>query len=71
MCLKQFSDDPPLSKARSDYATEVAPFVSALKRAEDLEERGQTGAGLAWYLKSWPDVSSEHVCVPRNQAVGR
>jgi len=50
--FKEFSDDPPLSKARSDYATEVAPFVSALKRAEDLEERGQTGAGLAWYLKS-------------------
>jgi hypothetical protein len=50
--FKQFPDDPPLSKARSDYATQVAPFVSALKRAEELEERGQTGAGLAWYLKS-------------------
>ena len=50
--FKQFPDDPPLSKVRSDFATEVAPFVSALKRAGDLEERGQTGAGLAWYLKA-------------------
>jgi hypothetical protein len=48
----QFPDDPPLSKARSDYATEVAPFVSALKRAEDLEARGQLGASLAWFLKA-------------------
>ncbi len=48
----QFPDDPPLSKARSDYAIQVAPFVSALKKAEELEERGQTGAGLAWYLRS-------------------
>jgi hypothetical protein len=50
--FKDFPDDPPLSKARSDYATEVSPFVSALKRAEDLEGRGQTGAGLAWFLKA-------------------
>ncbi len=50
--FQDFSDDPPLSKARSDYATEVAPFVSALKRAEDLEQRGQAGASLSWYLKA-------------------
>ena len=50
--FQQFPDDPPLSRARSDYATEVAPFVSALKKAEDLEERRQHGSSLAWFLKS-------------------
>lgn len=50
--FKEFPDDPPLSKARSDYATEVASFVSALKKAEELEERDQHGSSLAWFLKS-------------------
>ncbi len=50
--FKEFPDDPPLSKARSDHATKVAPFVSALKKAEDLEQRGQHGSSLAWFLKS-------------------
>lgn len=46
-----FPDDPPLSKARSDYATRVASFVSALKNAESLEKKDQKGSSLAWYLK--------------------
>ncbi len=50
--FQDFPDDPPLSKARSDYATSVAPFVSALKKAEDLEDRRQTGSSLAWFLKA-------------------
>jgi len=48
----EFPDDPPLSKARSDYATRVAPFVSALNKAEELEEREQNGSSLAWYPSS-------------------
>lgn len=47
----EFPDDPPLSKARSDYATRVASFVSALKNAESLEKKEQKGSSLAWYLK--------------------
>lgn len=46
-----FPDDPPLTKARSDYATRVASFVGSLKNAEDLEKRNQHGSSLAWYLK--------------------
>lgn len=46
-----FRDDPPLSKARTDYATRVASFVSALKTAENLKKRNQNGSSLAWYLK--------------------
>ncbi|MEM7146387.1 MAG: hypothetical protein AAF591_14725 [Verrucomicrobiota bacterium] len=49
---KEFSDDPKLSSVRSDLATDVAPFVSALKEAERLEDRNQTGSSLAWYLKA-------------------
>ena len=37
---------------RSDLATDVAEFVSALKNAERLEERRQNGSSLAWYLKA-------------------
>lgn len=50
--FEEFSDDPKLSKVRSDLATEVADFVSALKQAERLEERDQDGSSLAWYLKA-------------------
>ena len=37
---------------RSDLATDVAEFVSSLKKAERLEERDQNGSSLAWYLKA-------------------
>ncbi len=50
--FEEFSDDPKLSKVRSDLATEVADFVSALKNGERLEERDQNGSSLAWYLKA-------------------
>jgi hypothetical protein len=50
--FEEFSDDPKLSKVRSDLATDVAHFVSALKSAERLEERDQNGSSLAWYLKA-------------------
>ena len=50
--FEEFSDDPKLSKVRSDLATEVADFVSALKKGERLEERNQNGSSLAWYLKA-------------------
>ncbi len=50
--FEEFPDDPPLSKVRSDCATRVAQFVSALKKAEELEQRNQNGSSLAWFLKS-------------------
>jgi hypothetical protein len=50
--FQKFPDDPPLGTVRSDLATNVAEFVSSLKTAENLEERGQTGSSLAWFLKS-------------------
>ena len=48
--FKKFPDDVPLSAERSNLATEVADFVKALKKAENLEKRGQAGSSLAWFL---------------------
>lgn len=50
--FKRFPDDQPLGTKRSNLATDVAEFVGALKKAENLEERNQAGSSLAWYLKS-------------------
>jgi hypothetical protein len=50
--FKKFPDDVPLSAKRSDLSTEVAEFVRALKTAENLEKRNQTGSSLAWFLQS-------------------
>lgn len=48
--FQRFPDDVALSAKRSDLATEVAPFVKALKNAENQENRKQFGSGLAWFL---------------------
>ncbi len=48
--FQRFPDDVPLSAKRSDFATEVAPFVKALTTAGNLEARKQHGSGLAWFL---------------------
>lgn len=50
--FRKFPDDVPLSAMRSDLSTEVAEFVRALKNAENLEQRNETGSALAWFLKS-------------------
>lgn len=48
--FQRFPDDVVLSAKRSDLATDVAPFVKALKNAENQEARKQYGSGLAWFL---------------------
>lgn len=50
--FRKFPDDVPLSAMRSDLSTEVAEFVKALKMADNLEKRDQTGSALSWFLKS-------------------
>lgn len=50
--FQKFPDDVALSAKRSDYATDVADFVTALKKAETLEDRGQRGSSLAWFLSA-------------------
>lgn len=50
--FQKFPDDVALSAKRSDLSTDVAPFVKALKTAENLERRKQYGSGLAWFLNA-------------------
>lgn len=50
--FQRFPDDVALSAKRSDLATDVAPFVKALKSAENQEQRKQFGSGLAWFLSA-------------------
>jgi hypothetical protein len=50
--LKQVPQDPVLNQTARELNTEVAEFVSVLKRASRLEADDQVGSGLAWYLKA-------------------
>lgn len=48
----EFPDDTEINKMLSEMTTRVAPFVQALDKAKGLEDRGQLGSSLAWYLKA-------------------
>lgn len=50
--FQQFPEDNKLNQVRANLTTEAADFVRTLKTAQDLEQKGQTGASLAWYLKA-------------------
>jgi len=49
---QKFPDDVKLNQLRGTYSGDAAGFVQALKTAQQLESKGQTGASLAWYLKA-------------------
>jgi hypothetical protein len=49
---QRFPDDTKLNQMRAQLTTQAADFVRAVRRAQDLEQRRQTGASLAWYLKA-------------------
>ncbi len=50
--FQKFPQDNKLNQVRADLTTKAADFVRTLRTAQDLEEKGQTGASLAWYLKA-------------------
>ncbi len=50
--FRKFPDDVPLSSKRSDLSTDVAEFVKAIRRAEDLEKGNQRGSSLTWFLSA-------------------
>ncbi len=50
--FKQFPEDNKLNQVRANMTTQAADFVRTIRMAQDLEEKGQTGASLAWYLKA-------------------
>ena len=49
---KQFPEDTKLNQLRANLSTEASDFVRAIRTAQQLEAKGQTGASLAWYLKA-------------------
>lgn len=48
----RFPNDSKLNTLRANLTTKAADFVRALRRAEELEKRGQPGSSLAWFLKA-------------------
>ncbi len=50
--FRKFPDDNKLNQARADLTTKASDFVHAIRVAEDLEEKGQPGSSLAWYLRA-------------------
>ena len=50
--FKQFPDDTKLNQLRANLTTQASDFVHCIRTAQQLEEKGQTGSSLAWYLKA-------------------
>ncbi len=50
--FKKYPDDNKLNQVRATMTTEAADFVRTLRTAEQLEDKGQVGSSLAWYLKA-------------------
>jgi hypothetical protein len=50
--IEAHPQDPRLIELRSEYATEAADYVRALRNARQLEQRGQLGSSFSWYLKA-------------------
>jgi hypothetical protein len=49
---KEFPDDIKLNQLRAELTTQASEFVQAIRRADDLEAKNQTGSSLSWYLKA-------------------
>jgi hypothetical protein len=47
-----FSQDPQLGKQLEDLTARVSDLTKPLDQARRLEEAGETGSALAWYLKA-------------------
>ncbi len=47
-----YPSDSKLNQIRADLTTKAADFVGSLRRAQELEKRGQPGSSLAWFLKA-------------------
>ena len=52
VAFAKFPSDSKLNQVRADLTTKAADFVRALRRAQELEQKGQTGSSLAWFLKA-------------------
>lgn len=57
----KFPSDPKLNQIRADLTTKAADFVGALRRAQELEKKGQSGSSLAWFLKAQQDYPNSEL----------
>jgi hypothetical protein len=49
---EKFPDDTKLNQYRAELTTRAAEFVRIINKARELEERGQLGSALSWFLKA-------------------
>ena len=50
--FRNFPDDNKLNQVRANLTTKAADFVHAIRQAEELEQKEQSGSSLSWYLKA-------------------
>lgn len=50
--FRKFPNDNKLNQLRANLTIQAAAFVQAIQQAENLENNGQPGSSLAWYLKA-------------------
>jgi hypothetical protein len=50
--FRNYPDDNKLNQVRANLTTKAADFVHAIRQAEELEQKKQSGSSLAWYLKA-------------------
>ena len=43
---------PRLNKYHTEFGTKAAEYVEAIRMAEELEEKGEQGSSLSWYLQA-------------------
>jgi len=49
---QEFPGDIKLSQLRADLTTQAADFVRSLSNGQKMEEKGQLGSSLAWFLRA-------------------
>ena len=50
--FQQYPEDNKLNQVRANLTTQATEFVRTLRNAQEMEQKGQIGASLAWYLKA-------------------
>lgn len=52
LMIDRFSYDSQINQLRAELTTKASEFVRQLREAQELEEKGQLGSSLAWYLNA-------------------
>ncbi|MEM6885191.1 MAG: hypothetical protein AAF571_09170 [Verrucomicrobiota bacterium] len=52
LVIDRFGYDSQINQLRAELTTKSSEFVRQLREAQELEEKGQLGSSLAWYLNA-------------------